>query len=704
MKDAWKPLGAVCVLVIGVYAYTARSGLLESLSPTAADTYYNLLIRGFRSGQLGLQRAVPPGLARLADPYDPIANVVYRAPPSTMLDMSYYKGKLYLYFGVTPALILFWPYAALTGDYLLHRHAVIIFCAAGFLASVCLLRALWRRYFPNTSVGVLVAGTLALGLANGIPILMSRSDVYEVPISCGYMLTMLALGAIWQALHQREQRGRWLLAASLAYGLAVGARPSLVFGSVIVLVPVIHMWREPRKLSRLAAAIVPIALIGLGLMLYNVRRFDNPFEFGVRYQLGGERQLTQTLFSPHYLWFNFRVFFLEPAHWSRCFPFVRNITAPLLPPGYGRVESPFGVLTNIPLVWLALAVPLAWRNRSPEERAVIRWFLAAPTLLFGTCALTACLFRAGNFRYEMEFLPQLLLLAVVGILGLERALAPVPEPEPARRRVWRRLMRWGWSLLLGFSVTFNLLASVERYVEEKNNLGVALDEEGKIQEAIVQYEQALRIRSDYADAHNNLGVALRQTGKIQEAIRQYEQALRINPEMADVHNNLGFALARLGRVKEAIEHYETALRIKPDLAETRFNLGIVLEQTGNTRKAIDQYNEAVRIQPDYASAQNNLAWLLATLPAARGGNPARAVTLAQRACDLTGHRVAAYLDTLAAAYAAVGRFPDAITTAQTAIDLARRTGTAQSVRDIETHLELYRAGRPCPPSGEPSNP
>ena len=168
-----------------------------------------------------------------------------------------------------------------------------------------LLRALWRRYFAEVSVGVVAACALALGLATFTPMLLARCDVYEVAISCGYALTMLALAAIWWALHEPESRKRsgWLAAASLAYGLAVGARPSLLFGAVILLVPVAQAWREPRKLSGerrriwapLLAATGPIVLIGLGLMLYNVLRFDNPFEFGWHYQLSGQRQDTAAI-------------------------------------------------------------------------------------------------------------------------------------------------------------------------------------------------------------------------------------------------------------------------------------------------------------------------------------------------------------------------------------------------------------------------
>ena len=74
-------------------------------------------------------------------------------------------------------MILFWPFVALTGHYLFHRQAVVIFCAIGFLASVGLLRAMWRRYFAEVSVGVVAACVLALGLATGVPVLLPRSAV-----------------------------------------------------------------------------------------------------------------------------------------------------------------------------------------------------------------------------------------------------------------------------------------------------------------------------------------------------------------------------------------------------------------------------------------------------------------------------------------------------------------------------------------------
>jgi tetratricopeptide (TPR) repeat protein len=626
MKNPWRLLTAVCVLVIGVYAYMTQPSAWELLIPNAADTHYNLLVEGLRAGQLSLRKEVPPELAQLADPYDPAANALYRSEPRGLHDLSYYKGKLYLYFGITPALILFWPFAALTGQYLFHRQAVTIFCAIGFLTSVGLLRALWRRYFAEVNVWVVAACALALGLATGVPVLMSRCDVYEVAISCGYMLTMLALGAIWRALHEPRRRSGWLAAASVAYGLAVGARPSLSLGAVILLVPVALAWRERRQVwALLMAALGPILLIGLALMLYNFLRFDSPFEFGTHYQLCGRPQLAEQLFRLRYFWFNLRVYFLEPARWSAHFPFVRGIAVPPMPTGFYSAAEAFGVLTNLPVVWLALAAPLAWRRRSAEAGAMLRAFVMAAALLFGICALTVGLFWAAAIRYEVDFLPALLLLAVVGILGLERVLAPtsesgqapISESRQTGRSIWRRVARWGWVLLLSFSVAFNLLASVQRCAGAHYTVGTILLQLGRVQEAVEQDEQAVRLMPDFAEAHNNLGNALLQAGNVAEAIKHYHEALRLMPDSALVHYNLANALSQAGQTEEAIGHYEQALWIRPEYAEAHYNLGNALLQAGRVSEAIGHYEQALQIKPEYAEAHNNLGYAL--LQAGKGG-------------------------------------------------------------------------------------
>ena len=628
-------------LVVGSYGWMATQSVTELSGASAADIHYNLLVEGFQRGQLNLNKVPPAGLGQLPDPYDPVTNEQYRLGGG-LHDMSYYRGKLYLYFGVTPALVLFWPWAALTGHYLFHRFAVAAFCAVGFLAMAAVVVALWRRYFAEVGVAVVAAGVLALGLAAGVPIMLQRAEFWEVAVSCGYAFDMLALGAVWLALHDPGRRKWWLAAASLALGLALGARPSLLFGTVIVLIPVWRAWRERPAGRRtlpwglLAAALVPLFVCGLALLLYNQRRFDDPFQFGERYQLAGDRQDVAGHFSPRYFWFDFCVYFLEPAGWSPHFPFVGAIAAPALPPGHAPIEDPYGVLTNIPLLWLALAAPLAWRARAAADRAALRGFLGAAALGFGSSAAVLCMFYGTCSRYEVEFLPELALLAVVGVFALERAAAGWSRA----RRPWRI----GWSLLLVFSIGFNLLGAVDRYVTQRCLLGNRLNAEGHVTAAIVQYEKAVRLKPTDAEAHSDLGNALTESGRLPEALVECRAAVRLKPEYAKAHDNLGnallgtgqeaaalaeyatavqldpddatahynygIALFRLGRPAEATAQYETAVRLQPDNFDARYNLGNALLQAGQVPAAIAQYEVAVRLEPDFVAAHNNLGGAL----------------------------------------------------------------------------------------------
>jgi protein O-mannosyl-transferase len=151
------------------------------------------------------------------------------------------------------------------------------------------------------------------------------------------------------------------------------------------------------------------------------------------------------------------------------------------------------------------------------------------------------------------------------------------------------------------------------YAEAHSNLGMALASQGKVSEAMAEYAEALRIDPNYAPAHNNLGLALAGQGKVSEAIEQYEQALRlrVRPDPAPVHNNLGMALASQGKVSEAMAEYATALRINPELGGAHYNLGLALADQGWASEASEQFEQAVRLKPDYADAHNSLGMALA---------------------------------------------------------------------------------------------
>ena len=156
------------------------------------------------------------------------------------------------------------------------------------------------------------------------------------------------------------------------------------------------------------------------------------------------------------------------------------------------------------------------------------------------------------------------------------------------------------------------LAKNRRCWLARDNLGDALLRAGNIQEAVGQYEQALRIKPDYPEAHNALGLALDRLGRMQEAIEHFEQALRAEPNYAAAHNSLAIALYQQAREQEAIEHWKQALRIQPDYAEVYCNLGIAMERAGELHEAIEYYQQALKLQPNLQSASEALARLRAT--------------------------------------------------------------------------------------------
>jgi tetratricopeptide (TPR) repeat protein len=140
-----------------------------------------------------------------------------------------------------------------------------------------------------------------------------------------------------------------------------------------------------------------------------------------------------------------------------------------------------------------------------------------------------------------------------------------------------------------------------------NNLGNALQNQTRTEEAIDHYFEALRIKPDFEMAHYNVGIALDKQGHRQEAIDHYFEALRIKPDYAEAHSNLGIALMHQNRADEAMTHLREALRLNPDSAEAHNNLGFALVQQGRLERAISHYSKAIKIKPDYAKAHYNLA-------------------------------------------------------------------------------------------------
>ncbi len=160
--------------------------------------------------------------------------------------------------------------------------------------------------------------------------------------------------------------------------------------------------------------------------------------------------------------------------------------------------------------------------------------------------------------------------------------------------------------LIAFNKRHNQFGIPEIALGDWFYLGVAYLNSGQYREAIDAFNQAIRIKPDFADAHFNRGNSYKELGHYKEAIEAYKQAISIKPDDADAHHNLGVAYGSLDMHKEAIDAYKHATRIKPDHEFAHNNLGVTYGSLDMHKEAIDAFNQAIRIKPDFADAHYDL--------------------------------------------------------------------------------------------------
>ncbi|HEY7320736.1 MAG TPA: tetratricopeptide repeat protein [Candidatus Binatia bacterium] len=133
----------------------------------------------------------------------------------------------------------------------------------------------------------------------------------------------------------------------------------------------------------------------------------------------------------------------------------------------------------------------------------------------------------------------------------------------------------------------------------------AYTEKGAYDQAIQDYDQALRLNPGHAIAFSNRGVAYARKRDYDRAIQDYDQAIRLNPKHADSFSNRGVAYARKGDYDQAIQNYDQAIRLNPKYANAWYNRGNAYRRKGDYDRAIQNYDQAIRLNPKYANAYSN---------------------------------------------------------------------------------------------------
>jgi protein O-mannosyl-transferase len=244
------------------------------------------------------------------------------------------------------------------------------------------------------------------------------------------------------------------------------------------------------------------------------------------------------------------------------------------------------------------------------------------------------------------------------------------------------------------------LAANPEYPDGHSNLGVGLAGAGQVDRAVSEFEKALEINPASAEAHNNLGRSLVGMGKFDLAVPHLRKAAELKADSAEVHNSLAVALVKTGQVDEAIAHFNRAVQINSGFAEAHFNLGDALYYLqGRAREALAHWQAVLRVDPNHLPVLNQIAWLLATHPDASLRNGAQAVEFAERAVRQSGGKNPAFCDTLAAAYAEVGRFSEAVELTSRNLALARQQNNRRLIEGLAARIGLYEARIPFRDTG-----
>ena len=239
-----------------------------------------------------------------------------------------------------------------------------------------------------------------------------------------------------------------------------------------------------------------------------------------------------------------------------------------------------------------------------------------------------------------------------------------------------------------------LIAQRPSFYRPYFNLAKMAMKQDKSAEAIAHLKKVIECKPDHVDAYKALAEAYKAQGDLDRAVTAYAKVLELQPDYAEAYYKLVLCCYEQGDFR-APEAYTTGSLLEDPLyVDAAIDLAEKLLERQQIRLAYQHYVRILELETDSVTVLNALAWIQATCAMTGLANPEQAVARARRACELTDNAKAEVLDTLAAAFAAAGRYAEAQDTAQKAIGIAQATENRALARRITHRLSFYEAGRP----------
>jgi tetratricopeptide (TPR) repeat protein len=230
-----------------------------------------------------------------------------------------------------------------------------------------------------------------------------------------------------------------------------------------------------------------------------------------------------------------------------------------------------------------------------------------------------------------------------------------------------------------------VLNGAKRVWVEKDNLV-------RLADAVDHYTKMLDGDPNNASWFAYRGWARFQTGKIDEALKDYAEAIRLEPRAPYYYGNRALIFRDQKKFEEAIADHNTCIELAPTYETAYLNRAVTYTRKKEFTKAAADYAKVIELNPESAGGHNGLAWLLSTATDDKVRDGKRALEAAKKACELTDHKNGGLLDTLAAAYAELGQFDQAVEWQEKA--LAAGDMPFREVDPARKRLELYKQKKP----------
>ncbi len=370
---------------------------------------YQKLAEAFKEGSPALLETPPVSLQEMDNPYDSAyrEDIVASHGESYAWDTAYYNGKYYVYFGVVPAVLFFFPYYVLTGSHLPNYIVIFISSVLYLIGLLGVLREVARKWFPQISLGIWLLATELTLLGGGIIYLVKRPDIYNVPILLGMALGLLGTMCFLKAEKEEKLSPQLLGLGTFLVALVAGCRPQLLLFAIIPIILFrkqlfsVGFYRSANGKKSVLAVAVPLLVIGGFLMYYNYIRFGSPFDFGANYNL-----TTNDMRYRGWVWERIPLgvfeLLLEPMTFGTEFPFAQIIYTSSQYMGQTIQEYTVGgVMATHFFAWFAL-LPL-FIHKNVKKQFSTPWLLAIGCLISAIVIAVADTEMAGIlWRYQID--------------------------------------------------------------------------------------------------------------------------------------------------------------------------------------------------------------------------------------------------------------------------------------------------------------